>query len=186
MMLAAILLLAGCATGPAPPLLSPLAQVGKYGYAETKVASGRYEVSYLGPPRRTSRFAEGRRGDELAARTQAYDFAVWRAAQIALQENYAGFRVGQTHSNIDTYVEDYADPFFDPFWGPYWYRRDAFAYPFYPYTRTTYAYLQARVTIDVTLLHNPGPGDYLARDAITQLRRTYPGAEGLPKPPPTS
>jgi hypothetical protein len=33
------------------------------------------------------------------------------------------------------------------------------------------------------MLHDPGPGDYKADDALAHLRRTYPGAEGVPPPP---
>jgi hypothetical protein len=183
---AGLLLLAACTTVPAPPLLSPLATTGGYGYAERPIGASQYEVTYLGPTQRTSRYPPAQAADAAAARKRAEDMLLWRSAQLAEQQGDSGFRVAQTRSNTQTYVEQYPD---DPFWGPPfgpWYGPRHFGYWPSPAYVTTWVYLQPQVTANVTLLKKPGPGDYVAADVIEQLRRTYPGADGVPVAPPPS
>lgn len=171
-------LLGGCVTGPPPPLLTPLAAGGNFGYAETPLSGDRQTVTYVAPSRLTNSYGPAREADAQATRTLAFDMAVWRAAQLAEAQGFAGFRVSDRRSDSDTYP----DPFYDP-WDPWpcWGCR-RFGFPYDAYRGSPYAYLQTRVTITVEMLHDPGPGDYKADDAIAQLRRTYPGAEGVPPP----
>lgn len=184
--LLAALAVAACQTTPPPPLLSPIEQTRSYGYAERQLGPGQWEVTYVGPVRRTSRFPGPREADEAAARTQVYDLMLWRAAQIAQREGYAGFRVGQSRSNVDTHVEDYGyDPFWGPGWGPWGWDYPGWGFHrrrFYPppyHHRSTWVYQQARVSADIQLLNDTAPGDYLAQEVIAQARRTYPAAEGV-------
>jgi hypothetical protein len=178
--LVGLTLLGGCVSGPPLPLLTPLAIGGSFGYAETPLGGDRYAVTYIAPSRVTSAYGSARDADALATRTLAFDMAVWRAAQIVEARGFAGFRISDRRSDADTYP----DPFYDP-WDPWpcWQCR-RFGFPYYgdPFRGPSFAYLQTRVTITLELLHDPGPGDYRADDAIAQLRRTYPGAEGLPPP----
>jgi len=178
-------LLADCAIGPSAPLMSPIAVAGAYGYFEVPTGSNRYAVTYTRPSQRTLRSPNARLETAAIERRHAYDFALWRAAQIALAQGVPGFRVGNVQTNVDTLVDDYYDPYYGPgmfthrhLWepGPYW----------GPYGEPSpYAYQQTSVTMDVTLLQSLAPGDYDARDTIAQLRKTYPGAEGTPLPQPT-
>lgn len=177
--------LSACATQPAPPLMSPIQIAKSYGYSEVPLGDNRYEISYVGPYQRGARLSDGPRQAGAAERAQAFDFAVWRAAQIALAQGYVGFRVSNVRSNVNTVIDSYADPFYRPWYGP----------GIHPYSRpweppywgpyggpSPYAYRQAEITIEATLLHDPGPGDYDAKDIVDQLRRTYPGAEGTSDP----
>lgn len=178
--LVGLMLLGGCVSGPRLPLLTPLEVGGSFGYTATPLGGDRHAVTYVAPSRVTSAYGAARAADAQASRTLAFDMAVWRAAQIAEAQGFAGFRVSDRRSDVDTYP----DPFYDP-WDPWpcWECR-RFGFPYYrdPFRGPSFAYLQARVTITVQLLHDPGPGDYKAADAIAQLRRTYPGADGLPPP----
>jgi hypothetical protein len=179
--------LAACASGPKPPLMSPIAVGKNYGYSEVQTGDNQYEVTYTVPVRQSTRAVSQRQADATAARTQGYDFALWRAAQLAIERGFAGFRVINSHANIDTVLDEpysdpfYADPFYGPpYWGPYGfrsYRPYPFGYPPSYFGPSPYAYLQAQVTVNVQLLQNPGPGDYDAQDVIRQLQRTYPTAE---------
>jgi hypothetical protein len=184
-LLAIVALVTACTSDPAPPLMSPIEVARSYGYSEVPIGDNRYAVTYTGPSQRTLRSANARQETGAVEHTQAYDFALWRAAQIALAQGFPGFRVGNVRTNVDTLVDDYYDPFYGPglsthryLWGPgpYW----------GPYgAPNPYAYQQTSVTMDVTLLQSLGPGDYDARDTIDQLRKTYPGAEGTPPAQPT-
>jgi hypothetical protein len=181
--LAVAALLTACTSGPAAPLMSPIQASGSYGYSEAPTGANRYAVTYTGPSQRTLRSMNARRETAAEAHTQAYDFALWRSAQLALAQGMPGFRVGNVRTNVDTLVDDYYDsyrPFTSryrwgpgPYWGPYG-------------EPNPYAYQQTTITMDVNLLPSLAPGDYDARDTIDQLRKTYPGAEGtLPQPQPT-
>src|SRR5439155_23667056 len=144
----------------------------------------RYAVSYTGPSQRTLRSPNARQETPAAEYTQAYDFALWRAAQIALAQGRRGFRVGNVRTNVDTLADDYYEPYYGPgffthrrLWGPgpYW----------GPYGGSSpYAFQRTSVTIDVTLLQALAAGDNDAHDTIDQFRKTYPGAEGTPLPQP--
>jgi hypothetical protein len=173
--------LAGCASGPKPPLMSPIAATRSYGYSEVQAGENTYEVTYTMPLRRSLVSAARREADIAASRTEAYDLALWRAAQLALEHGFPGFRVINSHANVDTTIEDqYDDPFWgDPFFGPPLWHRHFRPYPFgYPYgAYSPQAYLRAQVTLNVLLLQSPAPGDYDAQDVIRQLQKTYPNAE---------
>jgi hypothetical protein len=181
------LALAGCAIGPSYPLLSPLAVTKSFGYAEAQRGENRYSVTYLTPARLAFSAAGPNEGDAEAARTLGYDMAVWRAAQLAAAAGYEGFHVSDRQADV-TFYPDPLDLDFPPsyppsYWGPgWWRRRDPFSGmgPPWPPPRLL---LAARVTIDVRLLHAPGPDDYNTTGAVSQLARTYPGADGTPPQP---
>jgi hypothetical protein len=118
----ACLLLAGalssCAMRP-PPLLSPLQATGEYGYADSALGGNRYQVSYTGPSQRSLRSPETREQIGAAERIQAYDFALWHAAQIALSQGFIGFRASNVRTNVDSMVDEDYDSLYGPPWYPH-------------------------------------------------------------------
>jgi hypothetical protein len=179
-------LASGCTIAPPAPLLSPVEVVKSYGYSETALGDNRYQVNYVAPAQRTGRSVDMRAATAAAERKLAYDLAVWRAAQLALAHGYAGFKLGNTNANINTYEEEpaYLPP---PWWGPGRFHRSSFGDTWGPYWEPSpFVLLQLDLTIDVLMEPSPGAGDYHARGAIEQLRRTYPDAEGAPASPPPS
>jgi hypothetical protein len=181
-LLVVLVILADCAISPSAPLMSPIQVAGTYGYSEVPVGGNRYAVSYTGPSQRTLRSPNARQQTAAAEHTQAYDFALWRAAQIALAQGMRGFRVGNVHTNVETLVDDYYDPYYGP--GLFTHRRLWGRAPYWgPYGGSSpYAFQQTSVTVDVTLLQFIAAGDYDARETIEQFRKIYPGAEGTPLP----
>jgi hypothetical protein len=179
------LALAACDTAPLPPAMSPLAVAKYYGYSELPLGDERYQVTYVGPYRRSLRSPGPVQEASAAQRTMVYDFALWRAAQLALARGFPGIRVSNVRSNVNTYADDYYDTFYGPGFYPYG------GYPYGPrwggpyWGPSPYVHQQAEVTIDAQLLGAPAGGDYVALDVIDQLRRTYPGAEG-PQPGPSA
>ena len=175
------LVLAACA-GPAPPLMSPFQATRNYGYSDEPLGEGRYRITYVGPYQRTLRGPSAENAANAGASTRAVDFAMWRAAQLATAQDYAGFSASNIQSGIDTVVADYYDPSFGPWhgpsfgpgsfpWGP------TFAGPYWDWAPDPYAYARATATIDVELKRDPRAGDYDARDVVEQLRQHYPSAE---------
>lgn len=182
----AALLLSACA-GPSLPLLSPVEQAKYYGYAEQPLGDNRYAVSYLGPSHLALSYWSARDQASEAARIQAYDFALWRAALIAQTAGYGGLRVTSRQADVDTIAQPayYDSGFYAPF-GP---GSDMFhhGHPFgsaydagYYYPPSPYARIQARARIDVELVHEPGPGDLKVQEVLGRLQQAYPGADKLP------
>lgn len=185
---AALLLLAACA-GPELPLLSPLEQAKVYGYAETPLGDNRYAVTYQGPSRLILNFAPDRDRAAAAARTQAYDFALWRAAQIAEAQGYPGLRVTDRQSDVDTMAQPayYDSSFYAPFGPGSDLFHDHHGMPFggaddagYFSPPSPYAEIRARARIDVEVLREPGSQDLRVDELLARMRKAYPDAEKLP------
>jgi hypothetical protein len=152
--------LAGCETTRLP-LMSPLQVARSFGYADTAIGDNRYQVTYVRPSSLTFLSRDIPQSVGADERTRAFDFAVWRAAQIAIAERLVGFRVVNVRSNVN--VDVLQERPSRRYRGP-----------------SPYAYQQAEVTIDAQMTLSPGSGDYVARDVINQMRRRYPEAEGAP------
>jgi hypothetical protein len=179
----AVLALAGCGDGRYPPL-SPMAQAGGYGYADKPLGGERYTVTYVGPSRLSSSAPAVRDRDAAAARTEALDLAIWRAAQLAQGAGFEGFRVIGQSSTVDVAAQPtyYDQQFYGPFGSnvgrggiirpPSVGTTAPMSYPESPTDR-----LQGRASVDIELLRNPGPNDLIAKDVIDQLRTKYPDAE---------
>lgn len=181
------LLAAGCSPGPRAPLLSPIETAHGYGYSDRSLGEARFSVSYTGPSRLASASPSQRDADTQAAQSQAFDFALWHAAQIAEANGYPGFRISDKRTDVDTDAEPgYDDRSCSPFGGTL----DAFGiYHGAPvgyghpgcFPDTPYARIQAHASIEIQLVRAVEQGDYSARDVMAELERTYPGADRLPK-----
>lgn len=173
-------LLGGCATGPSYPLLTPVDVARSFGFSDTRLPDGRYEVSYVAPAIQGFGYRFDQSPTEKQGKSLAMDMAIWRAAQIAQSQGFQGFSVADTKSNSDIQQRSayYDDPWGDSAWGPgpYWgRRRPPFGWGDYNPPETS---VQVQVKLAVALSNSLKPGDYNAADAIRQLRQTYPGADG--------
>jgi len=170
--------LGGCAAVPPqrPPLMTPLAQSRTHGYAEKTLAGGRIEVSYVGPSRRVPVARAKRAGPLEAARVEAEDLALWRAAQVAIARKARAFTVHDKRIDVDVEVRRTEE--ISPFggYGYHRYRTRGYSlfnrYPFYGYGfRDAYAQARARLTIE--FLKNSGPGALDALATAAQMRQKY-------------
>jgi len=183
--------LSACTQTPRPPLMSPLAQVVDYGYADRDLGNDKVEVTYLGPSYRVSTSRSGRQQAVDQATQQAEELATWRAAQIALARGKPAFEVVDRHTGVEVDIRDHYDPY--PFWGP-------FGYPYYPYYwarapfyspwpafgRYRDAYAQAEAKLTVKLLDEKKPGALDARETAERLSRKYGPPAGQTAPAPGS
>jgi hypothetical protein len=169
--------------------MSPVQIAHGYGYSEVPLGGDRYDVTYLTPSQRSLRSPSAQQATGAEERTQGNDFALWRAAQLALANGFQGFRTSNVRVNLDTYVDDSYNSWYGPPYAPGYYPY-RWAYPYGPpgpyWGPSPYAFLQTQVTIEAQLLHAPETGDYEAAGTIEQLRRTYPDAEGMTAPAPST
>ena len=77
------LALAACTT---PTVYAPMARPGTSGYAETRIQSDRYRITF--------------RGGSDASRNRVSDLALLRAAQIATEQGYDWFRIAQRYGEV--------------------------------------------------------------------------------------
>ncbi|KEZ77497.1 hypothetical protein C41B8_09861 [Salinisphaera hydrothermalis C41B8] len=105
-LMALIALLAGCASGP---VYRAAEKPGDYGYRDTMLTSQHYRVSFS--------------GDDGTARETVDNFAMFRAAQVALSHGYDRFRVVSQQTSPITETTDYGPSaavgygWGYPFWG---------------------------------------------------------------------
>lgn len=176
----AVALLAGCADGPfAPPapLMSPLAQVKDYGYAERDLPGGQIEVSYLGPVRRVPVGRADRAPALDRARGEAEELALWRAAQVVLARNAKAFEVVDRRADAETEVRERFQGY--SAYHYYVYRRGFGYYSYFPYDPFLYgrrdAYAQARAHLVVKPLDRMRPGAYDADATAARLKAKWGG-----------
>ena len=83
----------------------PYADDGTYGYRQTSTSPTDYEVTYFGPMIYTQLTVRSflDRISKTAEKT-SQDLAVWRAAEIALEHGYSGFRVTHAGSIVRHYI----------------------------------------------------------------------------------
>jgi len=188
--LLATALLAACQIGPSPPLLSPASGGQDYGYSEKPLGEHRYAIDYLGP-RRIASTGEAADRSTAAALQEAGDLALWRAAQLAKSAGYEGFRLTNKQGEVNTHPGvpyNTATPC-----GPFQSTNNTvngqglggFAGDYsHSFAACNHAgpqpWIQAHASIEVDLVHAPGPDDYAADRVIRQMQQTYPGADHLP------
>ena len=94
-----LFLLAGCSGSSKKsingPELIPLVDSGPYGYAEQAIDMTHVRIQFRGPRYRTKLPADhpDRKNMEKIANIEAYNFALWRAAQLSVKNRYPGFRL---------------------------------------------------------------------------------------------
>jgi len=106
------LLAAGCATPEPKPAFVAYGTAGTFGYSDTRLADDLYQVTYVTPFIRTATDEAGRAAELAQQKQQAYELALWRAAQLAEKAGYPAMQV-ENQSN-DANVELRSEPDFSP------------------------------------------------------------------------
>jgi len=189
--IAATILLSACATEPPPPLMSPLTETGRFGYVDRRTGRDSFEVSYTGAPMRTSSSRAARADRAKAAKAEAYDFALWRAAQIAVDNGYQAFAIDHQDHEVEVTINQGSLPYRRPYYGfgygryghgfgyfaPYGY----FGHPgYYGYSSYRYTTLRATVTLAVTMMDEAGADDFDAAATAARQAAKYPDAAASP------
>lgn len=175
---ACVVMLSACTTEPAPPLYASLEQMQSYGYEDRKLADSTFEVTYLAPRRKVSFSRESRDLQVQSAGRMAEDLALWRAADLALENGYPAFKVTDRRTNSEVIVRDRAYHGFDYPYGFYRHRRRPFRY--YGVDHFPERHADVQVTLTVDMKASPGADGEDAEDVRDRLRQKYPGQEARP------
>jgi hypothetical protein len=173
--LAMTVLAAACQSAPPRPLYQPLEAGADFGYTERQIDDTHWEVTYAGPRYRSSYSDSKRDAESDAARSLAYDLALWRAAQIALEQNKPSFAVVSERRDLDrsTEVNRRYSPY--PYY-PYGFRHPGY-WGYWPWYYDDYysvrAYGEATVTLTIDLDPDPGAQTIDAKEAATRLEDEY-------------
>lgn len=164
--------LSACATGPQPPLMSPLSPGGEYGYTEEALGDGRLRVVYVTPSLRSSSIPARREADAASLRALALDLATWRAAERALDRGFPAFRIEDREATVEVTVYGEGPHFPDRYLGhPRGTYRIA-SHHVMPWAHSTW--VQARATLTVRFLGAPAEGALDARATVERMRRKRP------------
>ena len=116
-----LMAVAACAARPPPETKSAMVAAtpqSGFGYSETKLAPGRYEVSYVTPALSLPADSKARASALEKEARRAYDLALWRAAQLALAGGFAQLTLGPTHRDDDVKVTTRYQPTAPGVYGP--------------------------------------------------------------------
>ncbi|MDI9408143.1 MAG: hypothetical protein QM523_02740 [Candidatus Pacebacteria bacterium] len=178
-----LVLLTGCSGSgkktSAGPAMIPLVETGPYGYAEQPIDMTHVRIQFRGPRYRTklSHDHPDRKGLERIANIEAYNFAVWRAAQLSVKNRYPGFRIiNQSPSIVIAPITSMPNPPInddrigvmdstqrDPGLGT-------------PQAISQGDSFQVTYTIVIEYQDEILPGDFEAQKIIVKMSKNYPGA----------
>jgi hypothetical protein len=184
-----VALLSACSTHePMRAAMVPQSANGEYGYTDTPLDATRYEVTYVSPRLHANADSDNNHGLEVE-KQRVYEFALWRAAQLADSKGYPAFKVTQESRDVDVTVrrEQAIAPYYGP-WGPWGYRAWPYgAYGYWPYDYGygwpgyySYTTASGRVTVKLTiqLLAQLEEGAMETSSTLDHLRKTH-GSDGF-------
>jgi hypothetical protein len=182
-----LLLLLATACAPNPPLYVPLQAGGDHGYTEVRVSPTRYQVTFKAPVAIYPALNKSAARSHAEHRTTlAYDMAMWRAAELALENGFPAFKITDRSNDVSTdyrygtYGAPFYPPCYDPRFGP-----DGPCPSFgfsSPSAFDRYAWIEAGVTLTVEFESAIRPGLFDAREAVDKLRAQYPTAREAGQP----
>jgi hypothetical protein len=192
--LALVLASAACASRPPRPAMVAQAAPDGFGYSQIQLSADRSEIRYL-TPELPLPVDDVRRLSALNEQKQrAYDLALWRAAQIALERGYAALSIEQDHRDADVVFKRQIVPaaggvygLYGPggMWGygpPYCCPRPGFASPFWfyndPFAYETRLSVSGRIDVRLVVLFSKAarPGSLDAATTAQRLSKQYAGA----------
>jgi hypothetical protein len=171
----AFLGVAACQSTPPRPLYQPLEAGAEFGYVERQIDPTRWEVTYAGPRYRASYSDSKRDAETESARDLAYDLALWRAAQIALEQNRPSFAVVSERRDVDHSTQINRRYPAYPYYHPFGFRHPGFGgyWPWYYDDYTVRSYGEATVTLTVDLEPDPGAQVIDAKETAARLEDEY-------------
>ena len=168
--------LAACATPPARPLMSAWEPATGFGYSERRLDGARFEVSFTTPFVRTVLNPGQRKRDSERMRALAYDFGLWRAAEIAIRENFAALAVEDKRGDIT--VENYEDAPQVQRYGLS-HKLGGVRYPLSISPRIRSTWIKGKAVLVIALKKQAGKGDLDARATIAQLAGKHANARSV-------
>lgn len=185
-MLGLALALGACAASEPRPALVAKSDTGSYGYTEIRLSEGRYEIVYETPRFTVALGQEARRQELEREKQRAYDFALWRAAELAKAQGYTAIAVEQDRrdANVSLRSEPVYRPWpgFYPHYGfpyryrygyPYGYGYGPWGYDPWDYGYQRWATANVTVSIRVRFLKTPDEESLAVDETLSRLASTY-------------
>ena len=168
-----LLSMGACQSAPPQPLFQPLEGEAAFGYTERQIDDTHWDVTYSGPRYRSSYSDSKSTAESEAARDQSYDLALWRAAQITLEQKRSSFAIVTERRDVDRSTEvnrRYGYPFY-----PYGYRYPGHwgYWPWYYDDYTVRTYGEATVILSIDLEPDPGSRSFDAKETADRLEAEY-------------
>ena len=173
-------LVGGCAAPEPKPAFMAYGQAGTFGYSDTKLGDDLYQITYVTPFLRTATDAAGREAELAQQKQQAYELALWRAAQLAQKNGFPALQIENQSRDADVVVR--AEPDFvpppTPFWhyygpGPFYRPSPVYGYPYGHTSYTDRAVAMITAQLRVRMLPAMGPDAIDAKATETQLAARY-------------
>lgn len=169
-----VMILAACQSTPPQPLFQPLESGRGFGYVEQQIDDTHWEVTYAGPRYRATYGGSDRDAEAEAVRTEAYDLALWRSAEIALEQKRSRFAVVSERRDVDRATQvDRGYPGYPRY--PFGFRHTGF-WGYSPYFYDDYtvrSYREATVTLTIDLEPDPGATSLDAKATADRLESEY-------------
>ncbi|HXV25487.1 MAG TPA: hypothetical protein VED46_14655 [Alphaproteobacteria bacterium] len=170
----AVLAVAACQSAPPRPLYQPLESDTGFGYTERQIDDTHWEVTYAGPRYSAPHGDEASEREADLAGVQAYDLALWRAAEIALEQERQSFAVVSERRDFDrsTRVDRRYSPF--PYY-PFGFRHPGY-WGYRPWYFDDYSVRssgEARVKLTIDLEPDPGSQSFDAKETAERLESEY-------------
>ncbi len=126
------------------------------------------------PRARTWLDREKREREVEQARGLVYDLALWRAAEIAVENDFAAFTVEDSRTDVEVEIVE-ALPYYPYYDFPYHHRLGYHGLYDYGYGFRS-AWLRARATLTVVLLARATDGSFDAAATARRLEKKHPNA----------
>lgn len=169
-------ILAACETPRARPLMSAWEPATGFGYSERRLDATRFEVSFTTPFVRTVLNPQQRRRDSDRMKALAYDFGLWRAAEIAIREKFAALRVADRRGDIT--VKNYEDAPQVQRYGLA-HKLGGVRYPLSIAPSIRSSWIKGKAVLVIVLKKQAGKGDLDARATAAQLAAKHANARSV-------
>ena len=172
--------LGGCAAPEPKTAFVAYGDAGSFGYSDSQLSDNLYQVTYVTPYLRTSSDTAGQEAELAQQKQQAYELALWRAAQLAQKAGFPAFQIENQSRDANVVIR--AEPDFVPPSTPFghYYGPGPFYRPFpvygYPYGHTSYTERAVAIItaqLRVRMLHAMEADAIDSKATETQLASRY-------------
>jgi hypothetical protein len=103
------MLTAGCAAPAPKTAFVAYGDAGNFGYSDSRLGDNLYQVTYVTPFLPTATDAAGRDAEIAQQKQQAYELALWRAAQLAQKGGFPALQIENHRNDANIFIRSEPD-----------------------------------------------------------------------------